>query len=261
MTGTLRIVRLSKTYPGGTRALGDVSLTIRCGSLTALLGPNGAGKTTLVNCLLGLVRPDAGQVLWNDEDLLARPQRARDVIGVVFEEVHNIYGYLTVRENIQYFAALNGISPKAAGSLLAQWLPRFDLDHKAGEVGFNLSRGMRQKTALILAMIKDPPVLVLDEPTLGLDIASRRRMIQWVRQMVVEQDKAVLLTTHDAALAEELADRYAFIRGGSIVWEGTREDLAAAAGAAADGSAGAGAGAGGLEAAYRRIIGGSGAES
>jgi len=196
--GELRILGLSKTCPGGTQALRDVSLTIQCGRVTALLGPNGAGKTTLVNCLLGLVRPDAGQVLWNGEDLLARPQRARDVIGIVFEEIHNIYGYLTVRENIHYFAALNGISPKAADSLLEQWLPRFDLDRKADEPGFNLSRGMKQKTALILALTKDPPVLVLDEPTLGLDIGSRRRMIDWVRRLVDERRKGVLLTTHDA---------------------------------------------------------------
>lgn len=243
MIGKLVIQSLSKTYPGGTRALQNIDLTISAGTVTALLGPNGAGKTTLVNCLVGLVRPDVGRIIWNGEDLLAKPQCARDVIGVVFEEVHNIYGYLSVRENIHYFAALNGIAPKAADGLLDLWLPRFELDHKADELGFNLSRGMKQKTALILALLKDPPVLILDEPTLGLDMGSRRRMIDWVQRLVHEQHKAVLLTTHDAALAEELADYYAFLRDGHIVWRGTKQELAAEVGHRD------------LETAYRRIIG------
>jgi len=221
----LVIEDLSKTYPGGVRALLDVSLRLQAGSITSLLGPNGAGKTTLVKCIAGVVRPDRGSIRYRGQDLVKHPQVARSAIAFMFEEAEMLYGYLTVSENLTYFSYLNHrpVSPP----VLQDYLTFFELDAKRDVEVFRLSRGMKQKLALLIALLKGTDLLILDEPTLGLDVASRRQMIEFLRRLRDEHGKTILLTTHDMALAQAVSDHYAFIRRGQVVWSGTEGELAA----------------------------------
>ncbi len=221
----LEVRGVSKTYPLGVRALQAVSLSLAPGRITALLGPNGAGKTTLIHCMTGLVRPEEGAITYGDVDLLKNPGLAADLFGVVFEEVDNVYGYLSVRENIRYFGYLNGLLPGEIRDFEARWVPKVGLQEKVTTPGAKLSRGMKQNLALLIALLKDPPILLLDEPTLGLDVLSRRQVMDMVRSLASEERKTVLLTTHDMGLAQEIADEYYFIQHGRIVWSGTRDRL------------------------------------
>lgn len=221
----LEVRGMSKTYPPNITALRDARLRLLPGSVTALLGPNGAGKTTLVNCVIGLVRPDEGTVTYGDLNLLRNPKLAGHLFGLVFEEVDNVYGYLTIRENIMYFGYLNGLDKRTVKDFMAWWLPKTGLEEKLAVPGFQLSRGMKQKLALVIALLKNPPVLILDEPSLGLDVLSRQHMMTVVKDLASKEQKAVLLTTHDMPLAQELADEYYFIDHGRILLSGSRDAL------------------------------------
>lgn len=221
----LEVRGISKTYPPNVVALRRVSLCLAPGRVTVLLGPNGAGKTTLVNCMVGLVRPDEGEVTYGDQHILESPRLAGDLFGVVFEEVDNIYGYLSVKENVMYFGYLNELSGTAIKEFLARWLPAVGLQEKLDTPGFKLSRGMKQKVALLIALLKDPPILILDEPSLGLDVLARQQMMDVVRELASSRGKSILLTTHDMPLAQELGDEYYFIHRGTIRWSGDRETL------------------------------------
>lgn len=215
---------LSKTYPGEVHALVNATLRVREARITALLGPNGAGKTTLVNCTAGLVLPDSGSIEYRGRDLIGRPNEACDWIAFMFEEAENVYGYLTVEENLAYFSYLNQAAIKPA--TLDKYLRFFALHEKRNVEGFRLSRGMKQKLAILIALLKGTDLLILDEPTLGLDVASRRQMIAFLQRLRDDHDKTVLLTTHDMALAQEVSDDYAFIHRGRIVWSGSNRELA-----------------------------------
>lgn len=236
-------IDVSKTYPGGTTALKSVSVRVSSGRILSLLGPNGAGKTTLVKCIAGLVTPDHGTIHFCGRDLVREPEFGRQRIGVVFEEVNNIYGYLSVSENVLYYAYLNGLSRKAVRDFLQVWLPKMQLEDKASTPGFKLSRGMKQKVALMIAMLKDPDLLILDEPTLGLDVPSRRQVIEVIQGLCQREEKTILLTTHDMALAQEVSDLYCFIKKGQILWSGSAKELEEALGSETS-----------LEKAFERII-------
>lgn len=221
----LFVADVSKTYPGNVEALKNVSLTISRGRILCLLGPNGAGKSTLVKCIVGLLTPDTGSVRLSGRDIVRDEAYARERIGVVFEEVNNIYGYLSVRENIRYYAHLNGMARTAIPGFLELWLEKMQLTDKAATPGFKLSRGMKQKVAFIIALLKSPELLILDEPTLGLDVRARRDVIDLIKELGTNDETTILLTTHDMALAEEVADLYCFIHRGKALWQGNSPQL------------------------------------
>jgi ABC-2 type transport system ATP-binding protein len=218
----LVIKGLSKTYPGGIHALTDLSMEVKAGSITVLLGPNGAGKTTLVQCLAGLILPEQGSILYHGQDILKRSAQVQDQFAFLFEEVENLYGYLTVEENIAYFSYLNHIPFKRSN--VREYLNFLDLDKKLSTEVFHLSRGMKQKLALLIALLKGAEFLALDEPTLGMDVQSRRQMITFLKRLR-DDHKAILLTTHDMGLAQEVGDYYFFIDKGRLVWKGPRSRL------------------------------------
>lgn len=223
MNSNLVIERLSKTYQGRVHALVDVSLEVKAGTITALLGPNGAGKTTLVNCIAGLVLPEKGAISYRGTDLVKHPGCAREWFAFVFEEAENVYDCLTVRENLAYFSFLNRKSVKRND--IWQYVEFFGLDSKWTTEIFRLSRGMKQKLALLIAFLKGTDFLILDEPTLGLDVLSRRQMIEFLKLLRDAHGKTVLLTTHDMGVAQEVCDYYAFLHAGQLVWEGTKSQL------------------------------------
>ncbi len=209
----LRVAGLAKRF-GPVTAVCDVSLTVGAGEVLGLLGPNGAGKTTTVDCILGLLAPDAGVVTI---DGLA-PRDARAKFGAVLQAT-GLPAKITPREALDAFSVLH---KAPVGNLLE----RFGLTEKASARYDTLSGGQQQRLALALAFIGDPRLLVLDEPTAGLDIQARRRLHDDIRAARAE-GRAVLLTTHDMAEAQTLCDRIAVMRAGRIVATGTPDELAA----------------------------------
>ena len=211
---------LRKRYGRGKRkfeAVRGVSLSLSPGEVLAFLGPNGAGKTTTIKMIAGLVRPDAGWVRIAGEDPHQQPNALRHV-GAVLEGNRNLYWRLTPLENLEYFGVLRKMPRKLAKQRGLELLERFELIDKRKESVRKLSRGMQQKIAIAVALIHEPKLLLLDEPTLGLDVEAGETVKDLVRQ-VAASGCAILLTTHQLNVAEELSDRVAVIRRGEIVAE------------------------------------------
>ncbi|HEY9889538.1 MAG TPA: ABC transporter ATP-binding protein [Candidatus Obscuribacterales bacterium] len=217
---------LTKTYGRGKQrfeAVRQVSLTLHRGEVLAFLGPNGAGKTTTIKMIAGLVRPDRGQVIVAGEDP-HRSDRALRHIGAVLEGNRNLYWRLTPEENLEYFGVLRQVPRQVAHRRGLELLDRFDLLDKRHTPVQKLSRGMQQKVAIAVALIHNPQLLLLDEPTLGLDVEAGETVKALVRQ-IAQEGRAILLTTHQLDVAEELSDRVAIIRRGRIIAEQATEAL------------------------------------
>ncbi len=217
----LAVDGLERRY-GAVMAVDGISFQVAAGEVFGLLGPNGAGKTTTLECILGLVRPDAGQIeIESDVD----PARARAKVGAVLQAT-GLPDKITPREALTVFGAFYP-APLGAQTLLE----RFGLVEKADAAFDTLSGGQKQRLALALAFAGNPRLLLLDEPTTGLDPQMRREVQDHIAGMR-EEGRAVLLATHDMAEAERLCDRIAVIAQGRIVATGAPRDLIAASGAA-----------------------------
>ena len=217
---------LTKTYGRGKgrfEAVKQVSLSLNQGQVLAFLGPNGAGKTTTIKMIAGLVRPDQGRVSIVGEDP-HKQSRALRHIGAVLEGNRNLYWRLTPEENLEYFGVLRQMPRRVARRRGAELLAQFGLQDKRQTPVQKLSRGMQQKLAIAVALIHNPQLLLLDEPTLGLDVEASETVKSLVRQIAAE-GRAILLTTHQLDVAEELSDRVAIIRQGRIIAEQSTQDL------------------------------------
>lgn len=211
---------LQKTYRvrgAPVSAVRDASLTLSTGEVLAFLGPNGAGKTTTIKMIAGLILPDAGWVRLAGRDPHREPQALRS-LGAVLEGNRNLYWRLTPEENLEYFGVLRGLNRRAARQRGQVLLERFGLGDKRQTVVQSLSRGMQQKLAIAVSLVHDPHLLLLDEPTLGLDVEATQTVKTLVREIVAE-GRAILLTTHQLELAQELSDRVAIINHGEIIAE------------------------------------------
>jgi ABC-2 type transport system ATP-binding protein len=204
-------------------AVRDLSLRIDQNQVLAFLGPNGAGKTTTIKMIAGLVLPDRGTVQINGQDPHRNPEALRSV-GAVMEGSRNLYWRLTPLENLAYFGVLRGLTRRSAQQRGRALLERFELSHKADTTVQKLSRGMQQKVAIAVALIHEPQLLLLDEPTLGLDVEATQVVKRLVRE-IANEGRAVLLTTHQLDIAEALSDRVAIIRQGQLVAEQSTQDL------------------------------------
>jgi ABC-2 type transport system ATP-binding protein len=221
----IRIEALSKTYAGGKRALDEVSFDVPRGQIFGLLGPNGAGKSTLINILAGLVVKTGGKVdIWGF-DLDQHPRNAKRSIGVVPQEI--IFDpFFTPRETLEIQAGLYGIprGERQSDALLAA----MHLTDKANAYSRTLSGGMKRRLLVAKAMVHSPPILVLDEPTAGVDVELRRQLWDYVRKLN-RQGVTIVLTTHYLEEAEQLCDRIAIIHHGRVIAnEPTRELVARA---------------------------------
>lgn len=217
---------LTKTYGRGKgrfEAVKQVSLSLNQGQVLAFLGPNGAGKTTTIKMIAGLVRPDQGRVSIVGEDPHKQAKALRH-IGAVLEGNRNLYWRLTPAENLEYFGVLRQVPRRVAQRRGAELLAQFGLQDKRQTPVQKLSRGMQQKLAIAVALIHNPQLLLLDEPTLGLDVEASETVKSLVRQIAAE-GRAILLTTHQLDVAEELSDRVAIIRQGRIIAEQSTQDL------------------------------------
>lgn len=222
----LAIRDLTKSYGRGKQrfeAVRQVSLTLHRGEVLAFLGPNGAGKTTTIKMIAGLVRPDRGTVAIAGEDPHRHAKALRN-IGAVLEGNRNLYWRLTPEENLEYFGVLRQMPRKQAHRRGLELLAQFGLEDKRDTPVQKLSRGMQQKLAIAVALIHNPDLLLLDEPTLGLDVEAGETVKALVRQ-IAQEGRAILLTTHQLDVAEELSDRVAIIRRGRIIAEQSTESL------------------------------------
>jgi ABC-2 type transport system ATP-binding protein len=211
----LEVRGLAKRF-GAVTAVADVSLVVGAGEVLGLLGANGAGKTATVDCILGLLTPDAGTVTICG----LAPRDARAKFGAVLQAT-SLPAKITPREALGAFSQLSSPPRRESGFLLE----RFGLTEKADACYDTLSGGQQQRLALALAFIGDPRLLVLDEPTAGLDTRARRSLHDDIRAARAE-GRAVLLTTHDMAEAQALCDRIAVVNAGRIVATGTPAELA-----------------------------------
>lgn len=222
---TLEVERLQKSYRYGkiVTAVRDVSLTLAIGEVLAFLGPNGAGKTTTIKMIAGLIRPDAGTVQIAGIDPHRNPQALR-FVGAVLEGNRNLYWRLTPEENLEYFGVLKGLTRREVRRRSRELLERFDLTSKRRTSVQKLSRGMQQKLAIAVALIHQPKLLLLDEPTLGLDVEATQ-YVKGLVKAIAANGCAILLTTHQLDIAEELSDRVAIIQKGKIIASATTRDL------------------------------------
>lgn len=206
------------------KAVDGVSFDIFKGEIFGLLGPNGAGKTTTIKMITGLLRPTSGSVCVRGLDVDRKPLEALKNIGTVLAGDRSIYWKLTARENLEYFAALYGCSRKEAKKRAEQIINRLGLSEKADELVEKFSTGMKQKVALGKALIPNAPVVLLDEPTLGLDPQSALNLREIILD-IKHEGRTVLLTTHYMEEADFLCDRIAIVDGGKIIALDTPENL------------------------------------
>ncbi len=219
----IELKELTKRYEDGVLALDHVSYTIQPGEIFCLLGANGAGKTTTVNILLDFIQPTSGEAFINGHDCNKFPLEAKKYVSYVSENVQ-LYGMFTARQNLRFFAELGG----------KKGLKNQELDDVMRSVGLpekaltmrlkNFSKGMRQKLGIAIALIKDPPAIIMDEPTSGLDPTSANEFLDQLRRLR-EGGKAILMTTHDIFRAKQIADRVGIMKQGRLVAMRKREEF------------------------------------
>jgi ABC-2 type transport system ATP-binding protein len=206
------------------QVLKDVSLTVPTGSITGLLGPNGAGKTTLLRILAATVSPDEGKVQILGQDAVRHTGRVRQHIGFVLGDERSFFWRLTGMQNLRFFATLSNLTKSAGESRIAELSRLLSLDDELPKPFRDLSTGMRQRMGLARALLHDPKVLLIDEPTRALDPGAAQRARKLIRQTLVgELGKTILLATHNVEEAREIANRVAFLKEGEIQTEGPTE--------------------------------------
>ena len=212
---------LTKVYTsrrrGEVRAVDDVTFDVAPGEIVGLLGPNGAGKTTTIKCLCTLITPTSGRIVVDGVDATARPRAAVEKLAAVLEGNRNIYWRLTARENLEFFAALQGISRRTVRGLIDELIERFRLTEQRNADARTLSRGMQQKLAVACAFVKQTPVLLLDEPTLGLDLETSYELREMMRTMAAGAGRTILLSSHDMNVVQDVCERVIIVNNGKIV--------------------------------------------
>lgn len=219
------VENLTKTYGDDVRALDGVSFSIRPGEVVGLLGPNGAGKTTCIKSTLGLVDPSGGRVEVAGTDAQANPRRAYGRVGAMLEGARNVYWRLTPRENLAFFTGIAGDRPSTVADRHEELLERLDLAEKADETVKDLSRGMKQKVSLATTLARDVDVAFLDEPTLGLDVESSLELRRELATLADEEGLAVVLSSHDMDVIQDLCDRVIILSDGEIIADDDVEAL------------------------------------
>lgn len=230
MTEILQVQELKKSYRRGekiTQAVKGLSFCAGAGEVVGVLGPNGSGKTTTLKSIAGLINFEEGKIVVNGFDNIRQRDQMLFHIGAVLEGARNVYWRLSPWENILYFAGLKGLARAQAQQQARQLLDVLDLNEKTHEEVRNLSKGMQQKVALACAIVHQPALILLDEPTLGLDVEIIRTMKPWIREMAHTRQSAILITSHDLDFIEDVCDRVIIIDKGEKVAEASVDELRA----------------------------------
>lgn len=217
----IKIVNLRKEYKDVV-AVDNLNLEIKESELFSLLGVNGAGKTTTIKMLATLIEPTSGEAFIYDNSILSNRENVKEIIDVSFQET-TIARKLTVKENIEFYAKLNGLNKTEIESIEEELFKTFELDKIKNKRSSKLSGGWQRKLSIALSLISNPKVLFLDEPTLGLDVISRRELWKTIRQLKTKM--TIILTTHYMEEAEALSDRIGVMKDGKLLFVGTKEEL------------------------------------
>ncbi|TXL64530.1 ABC transporter ATP-binding protein [Cerasibacillus terrae] len=207
------------------QAVDNVSFSVQKGEILGLLGPNGAGKTTTIKMICGLLVPDSGTIEISGIDNTKHRLRALKHISAVLEGNRNLYWRLTVRENLEYFAGNRGKSRKEVKERVEQLLHDFRLKEKEKELVNRLSRGMQQKLAIAVSMLAESDVILLDEPTLGLDVETGYEVRELLKSIVKEYERTVIISSHDMDVIQDICDRTVIINKGKVVTDDKIENL------------------------------------
>ncbi len=218
----LHVQRLSKAF-GSIHAVEEVSFEVRPGEIYGLLGPNGAGKTTTISMVCGLLTPDAGTVRVDGQDFWSDPQRAKRVMGVVPQDIA-LYEELTGRENLEFWGRIAGLDRAGARQRATALLESLSLTDRASDKVRTYSGGMKRRINLGSALLHQPKLLLLDEPTVGIDPQARANILAFVRGLTAN-GTAILYTTHYLEEAEALCQRIGIIDHGRLLAEGTLDQL------------------------------------
>ena len=213
---------LSKQF-GDYWAVNKVNLDIQQGEVLALLGPNGAGKTTTIRILTSVLRPTKGRAWIAGYDVVKEPKKVRAAVGVLTEQ-HGLYGRMPAIDYLDFFGQLYGLTTEERKARTERLLDKFSLGDDRDRRIEEYSKGMRQKLALARALLHDPPVLLLDEPTSAMDPESAHLVRDAIRDLR-SASRAIIICTHNLSEAEELADKIAVIRQGEIIVQGSPDDL------------------------------------
>ncbi len=208
---------------GIIEAVKGISFQAYAGEIFGLLGPNGAGKTTTLRMLATILTPTSGTATIGGEDIVSNPDGARRMLGFLSGDT-GLYGRLTAREMVEYFAKLYGIDTENASGRANELCQQLDMGDFWNRRCGKLSTGQRQKVNIARTVVHNPPVLILDEPTAGLDVLASRNIVQFIRSAQA-QSKCVILSTHDMGEAERLCDRIGIIHNGRIATIGTKSEL------------------------------------
>jgi ABC-2 type transport system ATP-binding protein len=218
----LKISHLSKSFDS-LKAVDDISLEVRKGEIFGFLGPNGAGKTTTISMIAGLLKPDGGRIVIDSFDLETHLHEIKKMMGVVPQEMA-FYEDLTAKENLIFWGKLNGLSKKVLNERIRHYLEKTALMGRENEPLKKYSGGMKRRINLIIGLIHQPKLLLLDEPTLGIDVQTRLNIYEIIREAST-LGTTVLYTTHNLQEAEELCQRIAIMDQGKILALGTLEEL------------------------------------
>jgi ABC-2 type transport system ATP-binding protein len=216
------IENLIKTFEEIT-AVDNLTLTVPQGELFGLLGPNGAGKTTIINVLCGIIPPTQGNITVGGYDVLTMPEKVKALIGVCPQDTA-VFPYLTGRENIHFFGSLHALSKDTLDRNVAMLLEKIGFTDNADRRVSKYSGGMRRRINLAMALVHNPQIAFLDEPTVAMDPQSRHAVWDFIKELK-EQDKTIILTTHYMEEAEELCDRVGIIDYGKLIALGSPREL------------------------------------
>ena len=219
----LKVSKLKKTYAGGTEALKGINLEIPEGSFFGLLGPNGAGKSTLIHCIMGLAVPTGGGAKVYGHDVVSDYRAARAAVGLAPQDV-NLDWFLTVEDTLDYHGGYYGMPKKERRERIDELLEAFSLTDKRKANTRQLSGGMKRRVVLARALMHRPKMLILDEPTAGVDVELRLELWKYMTK-VNKEGTTILLTTHYIEEAEQLCDNIALINSGKIIKTGTSKEL------------------------------------
>ena len=221
MADVLEVRSLRKNF-GELTAVDGISFSVREGEIFGFLGPNGAGKTTTISMICGLLSPDEGEVLVDGRSLRDEPREVKRLLGMVPQDVA-VYGELSARQNLSFWGGIFGLRGAALRSRIDELLLQVGLEDRDRDPVKNFSGGMKRRLNLAMGLVHDPRLILLDEPTVGIDPQARRKILDIVRQ-IVGTGRTVLYTTHYLEEAEELCDRLAIIDHGRILALGTVDE-------------------------------------
>ena len=225
MINFLKINNLSKKIYNN-KILKNITLEVDSGEIVTILGKNGAGKTTLLNCILKLIKFEKGEILFCNKNIYEYSNKEYfNNISAVLESSENVYYFMTGKENIEYFGGLYGLDKKTVFNNIDYLIDEFDLRESMNKKVAYYSRGMIQKLAIIISMIINVKILILDEPTLGLDIFSKRKMLDILKKMSKEKGISIILTTHQMDIIEYLNERVIILEQGILRYDGSVKEL------------------------------------